>query len=369
MSSSSSFESFTTADSSQGSNTSIQEESEETFEGVRSNNINLEKKENYLDRPSTDRDVLGLKEYVTDENDNKKIIFDKKNLERDIENIRKFYDIFNRYSKKYIKIRKKFLKKDIDATTYKNDLMKLKCCRPECPGGTGVVFGKHKKKDIINNKFIIKQNELTIIKCSKCDDKVYKKQSYGYLYKHFKENKMKIDKIKLLLSIQKNELANDLFKNEEDEEDEDSDKEETDDLTIEQEIYQDFRNYYLKKDEHLKIIEKKMLVNKKNVTELTEQLKIKMIEYKTFSGKIGDTDRLKSKIKLYNEILQIKEEIRKGKYDKINNHDNIILQINEDITFNEINDITEDDDEISIPYIEIKKNIYNIPDSLQIIIT
>ena len=46
----------------------------------------------------------------------------------------------------------------------------------------------------------------------------------------------------------------------------------------------------------------------------------------------------------------------------------ICIEINKDEEYPEIYDITEDDNEIPNPYIELKKNIFNIPDSLQIIL-
>ena len=119
-----------------------------------------------------------------------------------------------------------------------------------------------------------------------------------------------------------------------------------------------------------------MLSNKKNIYTdalelLEEKLKDKMQKYKVLPS---NDDNISEKINLYKEISLVKNEIRKIKYNKINtikdetNKDTFVLQINEDINYPEIHDITEDDNEIPNPYIELKKNIFNIPDSLQIIL-
>lgn len=321
-----------------------------------------DKNEDYLDKPSTDRDILKLNNYITQEKDEKKYLFNEEIIKEDIENIKNFYKKYYKYNRKYIPLRNKFRERKITLFELNQDILKIKCPRPECPNGTGVIFKKDKTKHIIDNKFIIKQNELIITGCPACQDKIYKKNSYGYLYSYLKENKNKINKIKRLLSIQTNEIANELFL-----------MEDVENLNLEYSLYDDFKEYYLKKDENLKIIEKKILFNKKNIyTKQLEDIETilneKMEEYKELPIKNDDPFIIKTKIELYKEISFIKENLRKLKYNKINEKENIIIQINKDEEYPEVNDINEDDNEISSPYIEIKKNIYNIPDSLQIIL-
>jgi len=136
---------------------------------------------------------------------------------------------------------------------------------------------------------------------------------------------------------------------------------------MEYELYDDFKNYYLKKDENLKIIEKKMLFNKKNIEEIEKLLSNKMKVYTELPR--NDNSVIEEKVKLYKEILDIKKQLRTEKYDKIDDQENnVIIEINKDEEYPEIYDITEDDNEISNPYLELKRNIYNIPDSLQIIL-
>ena len=126
-----------------------------------------------------------------------------------------------------------------------------------------------------------------------------------------------------------------------------------------------------------------MLLNKKNklfkqegkehiykLEQLEDSLKDKMEDYK----KLPQDYNLRDKVLLYKEISFIKNKIREIKYDKINtindeeDKETFILEVNEDIEYPEIYDITEDDNEIPNPYIELKKNVFNIPNSLQIIL-
>ena len=329
---------------------------DELFDDVEKK-IYQEKKEDYLDKPSTDRDILELNEYITENKEKEeRVLFDKELIERDIENIKEFYKLRKKYNNRYISLRNKLYKRKIALFEFNEEVMKIKCCRPSCPGGKGVIFKKDKTKYMIDNKFIIKQNKLIITGCPACRDKEYDKKSYSYLYSYLNENKKKISKIKRLLSIQKNELVNDLFSLEDEE----------DDLEMEYELYDDFKNYYLKKDENLKIIEKKMLFNKKNIEEIEKLLSNKMKVYTELPR--NDNSVIEEKVKLYKEILDIKKQLRNEKYDKIDEENNVIIEINKDEEYPEIYDITEDDNEISNPYLELKRNIYNIPDSLQIIL-
>ena len=285
---------------------------DELFDDVEKK-IYQEKKEDYLDKPSTDRDVLELNEYITENKEKEeKILFDKKLIEQDIENIKEFYKLRKEYNQKYIPLRNKLYKRKITLFDFNEEVMKIKCRRPSCPGGKGVIFKKDKTKHMIDNKFIIKQNKLIITGCPACRDKEYDKKSYSYLYSYLNKNKKKISKIKRLLSIQKNELANDLYSLEE---------EDNEDLEMEYELYDDFKKYYLKKDENLKIIEKKMLLNKKNTEEIEKLLTNKMKEYTELPR--NDDSVIEEKVKLYKEILDIKKELRNQKYDKIDEKNNL----------------------------------------------
>lgn len=333
-------------------------------------NAFIKKKEDYLDRPSTDRDVReglkeGLKEYVTKDEEK----YNKQgNYDDDIQNIKEFYGKLKKYNKKYIPLRKKLIK-ERDLAQFNSKVMKITCYNPNCTGGKGIISKKNIEKEIIDDKFIVKQNKLIITRCEKCrEDKVYKINSYKYLYNYLKVNKKKIKKIKRLLSIQKNELVNELFQSEE-----------NDDIEMEYSLYEDFKRYYLNKDKNIKIIENKLLSNKnkiftkkidnKSLDEFQNLLKEKMEEYKERS----QDNSIDDKVYLYNEILKIKDNIRILKYNKINCHKNdnddiLTLKKNEDIEYPEIYDITEDDNSVSEPYLELKKNKFNIPDSLQILL-